>query len=139
MCQFTTDHIFILPHAEEYRWLYDIPLDDLLHTLNTPDTHEGLAADHYTNEKAFPGYRVYVYYYLTLPLQGGRDEAYAVVDFIGYTSSADTPLPDGVKIADKHLRCFECGGVIAKHTRYLRKDWQKRHYPQCPQTTEAGG
>ena len=28
--------------------------------------------------------------YLTLPLQGDKDEAYAIVDFIGYTGNATT-------------------------------------------------
>lgn len=146
MRRFTKDHIFILPHAEEYRLLYGITIDELLLTLNAPDTHEGLAEDHYTSEKAFPTHRVYVYYYLTLPLQGERDEAYAIVDFIGYTpsegetqrtgknghGSEDAPKPEGLKTADKNLRCYECEGVIAKNTLYLRKDLHKQHYPACP-------
>ena len=87
--RFTKDHIFILPHAEQYRWFYDVSIDQLLETLNTPDTHEGLADSRYTNEKAFADHRLYVYYYLTLPLQGKRDEAYAVIDFIGYSEEED--------------------------------------------------
>jgi len=39
----------------------------------------------YTVEKDFAGHRVYIYYYLTLPLQADRDEAYVIVDFVGYT------------------------------------------------------
>ncbi len=84
--QFTKDHVFILPHAEQYRRLYDIAIDQLLQTLNSPDLSEGLADGRYTNEKDFPTHRVYVYYYLTLPLQGGKDEAYAIIDFIGYSA-----------------------------------------------------
>lgn len=87
--QFTRDHVFILPHAEEYRRLYDIDFDQLLKTLNVPDLHEGLADGRYTNEKDFDTQRVYVYYYLTLPLQGRRDEAYAIIDFVGYSEEED--------------------------------------------------
>jgi hypothetical protein len=83
--QFTKDHIFILPHAEEYRRFYDVSIDHLLETLNAPDIHEGLADSRYTSEKTFPAHRLYVYYYLTLPLYGKRDEAYAIIDFIGYS------------------------------------------------------
>jgi hypothetical protein len=137
MRQFATAHIIVLPHAEEYRHFYGVSHDDLLTTLNTPDIHDGLSDGRYTNEKAFPDHRLYVYYYITLPLQGGRDEAYAIIDFIGYTPKEDTPLPEGLKTADKDLHCFECGGVIAKNTHYLRKDWQKRHYPACPPTVYA--
>jgi hypothetical protein len=49
--QFTKDHIFILPHAEEYRRFYDVSIDHLLETLNAPDIHEGLADSRYTSEK----------------------------------------------------------------------------------------
>jgi hypothetical protein len=89
MLHFNSQHIFILPQAEEYRRFYDIPLEHILSTLNEPDIHEGLATGHYTAEKAFPTHQVYVYYYLTLPLQGDKDEAYAIVDFIGYTNQED--------------------------------------------------
>ncbi len=88
--QFTKDHIFILPHAEEYRRFYDVSIDHLLETLNAPDVHEGLADSRYTNEKTFPVHRLYVYYYLTLPLHGKRDEAYAIIDFIGYSEEEKT-------------------------------------------------
>ena len=77
----------ILPHAEEYRVLYSIPLIQVLTTLNTPDIHEGLTTGRYTAEKAFGKHRVYVYYYRTLPLNGKADEVYAIVDFIGYTEA----------------------------------------------------
>ncbi len=40
MPQFPTDHIIILPHAEEYRKFYGISLGQVLTTLNEPDTHE---------------------------------------------------------------------------------------------------
>jgi hypothetical protein len=85
MPRLLTDHVFILPNAEEYRVLYSISLDQVLTTLNTPDTHEGLTTGHYTAEKAFGKHRVYVYYYRTLPLRGKTDEVYAIVDFIGYS------------------------------------------------------
>jgi hypothetical protein len=86
---FTKDHVFILPQAEEYRKFYSLSIADVLATLNEPDTQVGLATDHYTVEKTYRKHRVYVYYYLTLPLQGKQDEAYAIVDFIGYTASQD--------------------------------------------------
>lgn len=89
MPSFTKDHVFILPQAEEYRKFYSIRIEDVLLCLNEPDSQEGLASDHYTAEKVLPKHRVYVYYYLTLPLQGSRDEVYAIVDFIGYTSQED--------------------------------------------------
>ncbi len=84
MPQFPRDHVFILPHAQEYRRLYGVSVEQVLVCLNKPDLHEGLAEDHYTVEKLFNTHRVYVYYYLTLPLQGDRDEVYVIVDFIGY-------------------------------------------------------
>ena len=87
MLRFTTDHVFILPHAEEYRVLYSISLNRVLTTLNAPDTHEGLTTGRYTAEKAFGMHRVYVYYYRTLPLRGKADEVYAIVDFIGYSDT----------------------------------------------------
>ncbi len=87
MLPFTTDHVFILPHAEEYRALYSISLKQVLETLNHPDTHEGLTTGRYTAEKTFGKHRVYVYYYRTLPLNGKTDEVYAVVDFIGYAEA----------------------------------------------------
>ncbi|MGZ6302416.1 MAG: hypothetical protein ACXWPG_09740 [Ktedonobacteraceae bacterium] len=67
--------------------LYSIPLRQVLATLNHPDTHEGLTTGRYTAEKTFGKHRVYVYYYRTLPLNGKADEAYAVVDFIGYAEA----------------------------------------------------
>src|SRR5207245_171742 len=84
MLQFATDHVFILPHAEAYRRLYDISLADILLTLNKPEVREGLADDHYTVERSFQGCRVYLYYYVTFPLHGKKSEVYAIVDFIGY-------------------------------------------------------
>jgi hypothetical protein len=87
MLHFTADHVFILPHAEEYRVLYSIPQDLVLTTLNNPDTHEGLTTGRYTAEKTFGKHRVYVYYYRTLPLNGKADEVYAIVDFIGYSEA----------------------------------------------------
>lgn len=87
MLSFTTDHVFILPHAEEYRVLYSIPLDQVLTTLNTPDTLEGLTTGRYTAEKTFAKHLVYVYYYRKLPRIGKTDEVYAIVDFIGYSEA----------------------------------------------------
>jgi hypothetical protein len=84
MPTFSKSQIVILPRAEEYRTLYDVSLDDVLSCLNAPDRHEGLATGHYTAEKDFPGHSIYIYYYLTLPLQY-LQECYAIVDFIGYT------------------------------------------------------
>ena len=85
MPQFPRDHVFILPHAEEYRRFYGVSIKQVLECLNEPDLREGLAEEHYKTEKSFDGNCVYVYYYLTLPLQGKKDEAYVIVDFIGYT------------------------------------------------------
>ncbi len=67
--------------------LYSIPLHQVLTTLNSPDTHEGLTTGRYSAEKAFGKHRVYVYYYRTLPLNGKSDEVYAIVDFIGYSDT----------------------------------------------------
>lgn len=93
MPEITRDHIFILPHSEEYRRFYDISLNDLLETLNTPDTHEGLPEGRYTNEKTFDTKHVFVHYYLTYPLLGDKDEVYAIIDFVGYASREDLPRP----------------------------------------------
>ncbi len=86
MCQYTVDHVFILPHAEEYQRLYDISLADVLLCLNTPDIHEGLSSDHYTVEKTIGDHKVYLYYFLTLPWHARQGERYVIVDFIGYTA-----------------------------------------------------
>ncbi len=37
-----------------------------------------------------------------------------------------------VKVAEKNLRCYSCGGLIRKGSAYLRKDFVKTHYQQCP-------
>ena len=86
MQQFPKDHVIILPHAEEYRQVYEISLDEVVRTLNEPEVHEGLSDDQYTAEKSFSNHRVYIYYYRTLSLQGKRDELYAIVDFIGFSA-----------------------------------------------------
>jgi len=102
MPRFTTDHVFILPHAQEYRRFYGVSIAQVLSCLNTPDLREGLADDHYTVEKMFRTRRVYVYYYLTLPLEGDRDEVYAIVDFVGFTGQDDTSAKyAGAEKADK--------------------------------------
>ncbi len=85
MHKFPKDHVIILPHAEDYRDVYNISLDEVVLTLNEPELHEGLSDDRYTVEKTIGKHRVYIYYYQTLPLQGKHNELYAIVDFIGFT------------------------------------------------------
>ncbi len=87
MPRFTTDHVFLLPHAEEYRVLYSISHKHVLETLNHPDTHGGLTTGRYTAEKTCGTHRVYVYYYRTLPRNGKTGEVYAIVDFLGYAEA----------------------------------------------------
>ncbi len=87
MHQFPTDHVIILPHAEAYRDMYTISLDEVVLTLNEPEVHEGLSDDRYTVEKTIGERRIYLYYYQTFPMQGTQDELYAIVDFIGFTTS----------------------------------------------------
>src|SRR5258708_14956816 len=97
MPRFPKDHVFILPRAEEYRTFYGVTLAQVLTCLNQPDTHEGLATGHYTAEKAIGAHQVYIYYYVTLPLQGNSEEVYAIVDFIGAAKSADSAKPKKTK------------------------------------------
>lgn len=85
MPTFTKDHVIILPHAEEYRTLYGITLDDVVLTLNNPELHEGVSSDRYTAERTIGAHRIYLYYYLTLPLHATTDALYAIIDFIGFT------------------------------------------------------
>jgi hypothetical protein len=85
MLTFTKDHVIILPHAEEYRALYGVTLDDVLLTLNTPELHEGVSSDRYTAERTGRTHRVYLYYFLTQPLQAKTDALYAIIDFISLT------------------------------------------------------
>jgi len=87
MTRFPSDHIFILPHANEYRQFYSITHEQVLDCLNAPDTREGLNTDHYTAEKKLGDHYIYVYYYLTYPLQAADNEMYIIVDFIGYTEA----------------------------------------------------
>ena len=87
MHKFTKNHVIILPHAEVYRDVYTISLDDVVLTLNEPELHEGLSDDRYTVEKTTGRNRVYIYYYQTFPLQGKPDELYAIVDFIGFSDA----------------------------------------------------
>jgi hypothetical protein len=96
MPRFTKDHIFILPQAEEYRTFYKVAISDVLSCLNEPH-HDGLATDHFIAEKTVNGARLYVYYYLTLPLQGKKDEAYAIVDFIGLADESPAPQKHSLK------------------------------------------
>ena len=37
-----------------------------------------------------------------------------------------------VKVAEKNLHCYSCGGLIRKGNAYLRKDFVKTHYKRCP-------
>jgi len=37
-----------------------------------------------------------------------------------------------VKVAEKNLHCYSCGGQIRKGSTYLRKDFVKTHYQRCP-------
>jgi hypothetical protein len=86
---FTHDHVFILPHAQQYRQLYEVSVEEVLQTLNKPDLHEGLAEDHYTAEKTIGTRRIFVYYYVTLPLRGNSQERFAIVDLVSFTGRED--------------------------------------------------
>lgn len=85
MQSFQEDHVIILPHAEEYRRLYDISIDEVVLTLNEPELHEGVSSGRYTAEKTSGSRRIYLYYFLTFPLQVKDNALYAIVDFIGFT------------------------------------------------------
>lgn len=85
MHTFSKDHVIILPHAEEYRDVFTVTLDEVVLTLNEPDLHEGLTDDKYTVEKTIGNKRIYLYYYQTYPMQGKQDELYAIVDFIAFS------------------------------------------------------
>ena len=58
MQQFTKEHVIILPHAEEYRDTYSIPLAEVLLTLNEPELAECVSNDRYTAEKTIGGMRL---------------------------------------------------------------------------------
>jgi len=88
MHNFSKDHVIILPHAEAYRAVFTVSLDEVVLTLNEPDLHEGLTDDKYTVEKTIDNKRIYIYYYKTYPLQGKQDELYAIVDFLSVTDEA---------------------------------------------------
>jgi hypothetical protein len=90
---FTKEHIFILPHAEEYRRFFDVSIQQILDCLNEPERSEGLATDHYTAEKTINNRRLHVYFYLTFPLQATDIGAYSIVDFIGCTELEDRSAP----------------------------------------------
>jgi len=55
---------------------------------------------------------------------------------VGYTlmqmRQEGTKKQSPVKVAEKNLRCYSCGGLIHKGSAYLRKDFVKTHYQQCP-------
>jgi hypothetical protein len=87
MHQFPKEQVIILPHAEDYRDVYTISLNEVVLTLNEPEVHEGLSDDRYTAEKTIGDRRIYLYYYQTCPMKGKQDELYAIVDFIGFTAS----------------------------------------------------
>jgi hypothetical protein len=86
MQTFAKDHVIILPHSEEYRRLYDISLGDVLLTLNDPEVREGVSSGRYTVERTIGKHRIYLYYFLTLPVQAKQGEFYAVIDFIAFGS-----------------------------------------------------
>lgn len=85
MHKFSKDHVIILPHAEAYRDVFTVTLDEIVLTLNEADLHEGLTNDKYTVEKTIGKKHIYIYYYQTSPLQGKQDELYAIVDFVSVT------------------------------------------------------
>lgn len=85
MKKFSKNHVIILPHAEQYRNLYNISIDEVIDTLNKPDLLEGLPDDRYTAEKMFGKKRIYIYFYQTFPLLGTPSEHYAIVDFVSFT------------------------------------------------------
>ena len=85
MSTFAKDHVIILPHAEEYRDSYNISLSEVILTLNKPHLREGLANERYTAEKTIGKRSIYLYYYLTLPLQAQDHERYAIIDFVGFS------------------------------------------------------
>jgi hypothetical protein len=85
MQTFTNDHVILLPHAEEYRDSYTISLSEVILTLNEPHLREGLSNERYTAEKTIGKRRIYLYYYLTLPLQAQDHERYAIIDFVGFS------------------------------------------------------
>ena len=87
MQQFTKEHIIILPHAEEYRATYTIPLSEVLLTLNEPELHEGLVNERYTAEKTIGKRRIYLYYYQTLPVKAHHNQLYAIIDFVGFSDA----------------------------------------------------
>lgn len=89
MHKFSKDHVIILPHAETYRDVYSITLNEVVLTLNEPDLNEGLTDDKYTGEKTIGNKRIYIYYYQTYPLQGNQNELYAIVDFVSVTDEAE--------------------------------------------------
>lgn len=97
MPHFPSDHVFILPNAQGYRQFFDVSSEQVLDCLNTPDTTEGLATNHYTAEKTIHNRRLYVYYYLTYPLQATDTDVYAIVDFIGCTEAEQQTEKHGQK------------------------------------------
>jgi hypothetical protein len=37
-----------------------------------------------------------------------------------------------IKVAEKDLHCYSCGGLIRKGSEYVRQDFVKLHYQRCP-------
>lgn len=72
-----------MPHAEEYRQHYNVSIDDVLLILNEPEEQEGLASDKFTAARVFESSRVFLDYYVTLPLQGEGEMVCAIVDYVG--------------------------------------------------------
>ena len=85
MPTFASDHVIILPHAEDYRDSYTISLPEVLSTLNEPELHVGFSNERYTAEKTIGKRRIYLYYYQTVPLQAQPHERYAIIDFVGFS------------------------------------------------------
>jgi hypothetical protein len=85
MPTFASDHVIILPHAEDYRDSYNITLSEVLATLNEPELHEGVSNERYTAEKTIGKRRIYLYYYQTVPLLAQPHERYAIIDFVGFS------------------------------------------------------
>jgi hypothetical protein len=48
------------------------------------------------------------------------------------TGQGSEELEPPVKVAEKNLSCYFCGGLIRKGNAYLRKDFVKTHYQRCP-------
>jgi hypothetical protein len=82
MTRFRKTHVFILPHAEEYRQHYHVSFDEILLTLNEPEEEEKVFDDRCSATRTFGNRRVMIDFYITLPLQIEQDSVYAIIDFV---------------------------------------------------------